>query len=690
MGLLDYFKKKKDPPPQPKGGEVITDQKLESFTASFIGTALTNPDPILLHNRDNKGIELYHDMAVKDPKISSLLQTRKYGVAGKPWHIEPGSEEDKDAEIAQIIQFNILEKIDSFYQDLVGAISCIQYGYSVMEVIWGYDEKDSLIRPFFLKSRDPQYFLFEKDTHLPLFKPPGNLEGQKLPDYKFIIFRHDPEYENPYGKSLMRDLYWYWWMKKFGVKWWAMAVERYGSPSKIMKYPSGIDDNIRSSLQTQLEKGDNFGANYVIPKDIELTLLEGMKKAGGDQERFATYIDNLSAQRILGQTLTSDIGNVGSKAAEQGHEQIRQDIIEADAKVLQHGFNELIRWIHWFNWGEPKYSYPTIKIEYEPEEDRKLQAEIVDYAVKWNIALVKEEVYAKLGLRMPTDDDEILEVSPPMNPIGSQEPDDDDDNSQKQFAEADKKAEVELNRAAIYPPSDKKVYRVSSFAHITNRFQRKIETFMSEIADGLPEIFQKAGVERDMFESLLADWLRDNYETPLRGHVTKATKDAMKFAAYDMAERLEYKLSRPVFDAMTRQFLTDHFYEFGNVERITQMRQTMTRDLLKAMDRFTEPDKTVDDLIDAMTDHWKGFVAPMKTKQIVLSEVNGAASWGANNLVKQTGMEFDAWFWVDPASCKLCQEWAMDNPYSVVEAGQMGLRHPSCNDQWVYTLKEAK
>jgi phage gp29-like protein len=687
MGVLDYFKKKKSLPPQPKGGEVITDQKLESFTSMFIGRGMINPDPILLHNRDNKGIELYHDMAVKDPKISSLLQTRKYGVAGKSWHIEPGSEEDHDTEIAQIIQFNVFDRLDSFYQDLVDAIGCIQYGYSVLEVIWGYDERDSIIRPFCLKSRDPRYFLFEKDTRQPLFKPPGSLEGQQLPDYKFLIFRHDPEHENPYGCALMRDLYWYWWMKKYGIKWWAMAIERYGSPSKIMKYPTGIDDSIRSSLRTQLEKGDNFGANYVIPKDIELNLLEGVKTAGGDQERFAAYIDNLSAQRILGQTLTSDIGSVGSRAAEQGHEQIRQDIVEADAKILQGGFNELIRWIHLFNWGEPKYSYPTIKIEHEPKDNHKQQAEIIDYAIKWNIDLVKEEVYAKLGLQIPTDDDEIIKPVSVTDPFNPQPPGDD---SQMRFAEVDKTVESELNLAAIYPPSDKTIYRVRSFAHITNRFQKKIETFLGDIGDGLPDIFQKAGVERDLFTSLLSDWLRDHYEVPLRGYVTKATKEAMKFAAYDMAEQIQYKITRSVFDAMTRQFMTEHFYQFGNVERITQMRQTMVNDLLKAMDRFAEPDKTVDDLIEVMVDHWQGFVTPMKTKQIVLTEVNGAASWGANNLIKQTGMDFDAWFWVDPASCKLCQEWAMNNPYSVVEAGQMGLRHPSCNDQWVYTLKEAK
>lgn len=688
LSRLNPFKKKEEAPKAPPSGEISSDSATETMYAGYMDRYYPNPDYVLTANKEGKQIDIYSEMKSKDPKIASCLQTRSLGVASKSWHVEPGSDDEIDAERAQIIQYNILEALDNFTQDLKDGMKCVQDGFAVLELIWDYDEDNNLYCPTQIKGRNPKYFAFEPDTHNLLFKPQDKFEYESVPEYKFLIFRNDPDYENPYGTSALKNIYWYYWFKKLGIKFWAMAIERYGLPLKVLKYPVAQekDNEQMSHYEQMINDSRTIGSDFLLPDNVAIEILERKLHGGGDQEKFADYIDRLIAQSILGQTLTSDIGKSGSKAAVQGHEEIRQDILESDAINIQVGFNLLIKWVYQFNWGVPKYNYPTLKIEYEPEKDRKTNAEIINSAVnEIRIPIRKEQAYNDLGLEQPTTEDtEDTLIFPHEQPEQLQpDKDKDKDKDKKKFAEA----EVEMNRLAVYPPPNLKVYKVGSIATIQESFRKELNSLFDGIADKLPTIFRKSGAEQALFRSLLNDWLRDNYETQLRKIVTKGNRQVLEMAAFDMAEKLETKLSRPMFDMLTKQFLQDHFYEFGTVERITGMKNTMVDDLIKTMERLKTPDMSIDGLVKEMQEHWQGFIAPSKIKQITLTETRSAANWAAIQIAKQNGKDMEAWFWVDPASCSLCQEWAMGNPYTLKQAQEMGLPHPSCNDQWVMTLK---
>lgn len=744
-------------PVTPPKVEIGLDSKLEQLMATYMGKLLKNPDPILTDNQDNESeIDLYWKMAIRDMKISSALQTRVSGVTSKRWHVESGSEEESDTQNAQIIEFDILGRIKNFEQDIKDMLGCVRFGFSPTEVIWGYDEKTKLIIPTALKARDPKYFQFEIDTHRLMIKSAQDYEGKPVPEYKFIVTQNEPEFDNPYGTSVLRDCYWYYWFKKLGVKFWAIAIERYGSPLRKMSYPKAIqDENVIASYEEKNQNLDNFGTCITMPDDMDVQLLQATKQAGGDQDKFTDYIDRQIAQRILGQTQTSDGGSGGSYAKAVIHNEIRQDILENDAKIVQQGMNQLLEWIYFFNWGEPKYNYPTFKIEYEPDVDRETNLAIMVGASKeLRLTLRTEQVYNDLNLEQPTEDDTpetLLEPAPIPEPLDikpdddkgnpdddKDEPDDDvklydrqgheriiadqhyvkhdlnkiyaeyadginkvpdgltitekkDAFMQVILTEADKKKFAEdptfLNNLINVPPEGTATYKIGSIVSIQERFKKKLDKLFADIASDLPDILRKAGVDYDHARAILDDYLRDNYENVLRGYITKADTEAFRFAIYDMAGQLAMTISKAKFETLYTQFLSDHFYEFGKIERITGMKNTMRDTLLKEIKDAGGIEANLDDVVKAMTEKFPD-IAANKIKQISWHEPRVAANKAVIKIGKQMPVPMEAWFGVDPASCPICQEWAMRNPYTLQEADNMGMPHVGCNDYWFLTKME--
>lgn len=706
--------------------EVVTDTKTSIQVATFMGDVLDNPDPVLKNNIENKGWELYQEMGYKDLKISSALKTRKAGVLSKPWHVEAGSDAPEDVEWAEMLEYEILRKMPRFDKKRKQMLSAIQYGFSVMEAIWMYDEKTGLVRPADLKEKDQQYFGFKIDTHDLLFRPAAEFTFQSLPAYKFLVTTFEEERDNPYGTPIMRNVYWYYFFKRIGVKFWAMSIEKWANPTAILKHPNTIKDKtIRDAIKEQIKALRNWGTEIVMPKSYELELKEAVHQAGGSQEKFARYIDALIAQEVLGQTLTSDVADSGAYSAGKVHDEVRQDYIEDDAKMLQSTMDVLLQWLTMFNKGDVQY-FPTFKIEYEPEGDRKLEAEILDFAInKLGMSVNEEEAYNKLQLKPPSDDKDEKRIEPnqtqPFNPM-AQQPEDQDDDKKKQTKSrpSGKKDDKEIgkgkkvqekgkdefgdpikmvllseaippsgNLAAEPMPWEGKVYRTAQIATIQEPFRKKIADLFDDLWPELQRTLTAGYDNRAAMEILISDMLRDKYENVLRGHITVANRQVLETAVNSMAKQLDVAVSKQNFEFLTKQFIEDHFYAFGTDDRVMMMRQTLTNDLMREIDVMFREDIGIDDFVKRMQDVWQGTLSPRKIDMITKTETRSAANWAVLQIGKQSPLELEAWFLVDPASCDICQSWAAGSPYTIKQAENLGtLPHPNCNDQWVLVYKK--
>lgn len=115
------------------------------------------------------------------------------------------------------------------------------------------------------------------------------------------------------------------------------------------------------------------------------------------------------SKAVLGQTATTE-GTPGKLGSEEARAQVRQDILEADADLLDEFLNEtLIRWIVDYNFPGVT-EYPKIKTHAEPKPDLKERSEIDErVTTKIGVPAGKKYFYETYGIPEPAEDEEVVE-----------------------------------------------------------------------------------------------------------------------------------------------------------------------------------------------------------------------------------------------------------------------------------------
>ena len=104
----------------------------------------------------------------------------------------------------------------------------------------------------------------------------------------------------------------------------------------------------------------------VIPDDSSVEIKEASKSSSAEiYEKLIDKMNSEISKAILGQTLTTEVGATGSYAAANTHMQVRQDIIDADKKLVESVINQLITWIYELNY--PNAEIPVFEL-YAPED----------------------------------------------------------------------------------------------------------------------------------------------------------------------------------------------------------------------------------------------------------------------------------------------------------------------------------
>lgn len=373
----------------------------------YLGRVQMNPDKVLRSEAGGKGIELYEDL-LRDDKVGSTLQTRRLAVVGKEWEVLPATEKRQDVKIAEFVK----EVLSGFNYDAArkALLSGIVLGFKPGEIMWEYSEGSVWIRD--IVGRASRRFVFDLQGRMRMLTLGNLVEGEELPGRKFVVFRNVSDNGSPYGDGLGRMLYWPVWFKKNAIKFWMTFADKFGSPTVVGKYPPGTTKEDQDKLLDAAEAMQRESA-IKIPATMILELLEATRSGSNDTyDRLCAFMNSAIAQIMLGQTLTSDVGETGSYAASKTHEEVRADYTKADADALCECQNStLIRWLVDYNF--PGVSrYPKVWIRTQEEQDLKALAER-DQILVQNIGLpvAKKYFYDTYGVPAPAEGEEL--VSPP-------------------------------------------------------------------------------------------------------------------------------------------------------------------------------------------------------------------------------------------------------------------------------------
>jgi SPP1 gp7 family putative phage head morphogenesis protein len=251
--------------------------RADSFLYSGYQTRPYNPDA-LFQKRGN--YDLMDEMR-EDDQINGLLTLIKLMIIGK-WEIV--SEND---DIKEFFEWNLNNRLDELFdKKLYNILSGVDYGFSLTEKVFKYDNTPKWGKKIVvdkLKTRAPHTFEIDTDDmgNVILIRQDTQKEELKLDPDKFIHYVHRKEFDNPYGESEISKIgvYRAWFSKDVLIKFWNIALEKYGMPTAVGTYPK-TDKGMKNEF-LKILKNIQAKSAASIPEGFTIDLLESTNVKGG-------------------------------------------------------------------------------------------------------------------------------------------------------------------------------------------------------------------------------------------------------------------------------------------------------------------------------------------------------------------------------------------------------------------------
>lgn len=386
---------------------------------------------------------LAKEMERRDIELGATLQTRRLAVLSLPWEIQPFSDADEDQEIAEFVQMNFDQL--NWDQYLTHLLDNVMVGYALMWIHWE-------IMPGTNQAKIARFeeVPVSRVTHFPRDHSPE----APMPRYPKLLSLHHPTYGEDiplwnavyheqiarsgfaHEIGLVRGIAWLYLIKNFVLKDWAVFSEKFATPMRLGKYPTGSNDADVNKLRDALRDltGDSAA---IIPESMIIELLETQNQGGGSnspgiQERLINFVNHQYQHGILGQEASTQ-GTPGRLGNDQAQMDVRGDLLAADARALTATtMNQVVRPLVGFNWGFDK-PLPLFKLIYKKPEDLKAVAET--YKIVAEIAPIpKEHFYSRFDIPIPAEDEETV-GGITVAPMPPDMPEEEDDDEEEQRAE---------------------------------------------------------------------------------------------------------------------------------------------------------------------------------------------------------------------------------------------------------------
>lgn len=345
--------------------EIATIGLGRDITRGYLGPLLIPQDRLLNLRGDDYRV---YENILSEPQVQTVLAQRRLAITQCEWRVDPASEARVDKKAADHIRAQ-LERIG---WDRVTSLMHygVFYGYAVSEVIYGRD--GSTVTLDAIRVRNRRRFRFDKDQGLRLLTYANMIPGEPCEDPYFWHYATGADNDDdPYGLGLAHWLYWITLFKRNGLKFWLTFLEKFGQPTAVGTYDQAATPTERatllaSTLAVQTDSG------IILPKGMELTLLEAARSGTADYKAFNDTMDDMIAKVVVGQSMTSETRG-GQYKSEMQHD-VRQDLVKADADIICESAN--LTWVRWLTaWNFPSAQPPRVYRVVDEPEDLKTAAD---------------------------------------------------------------------------------------------------------------------------------------------------------------------------------------------------------------------------------------------------------------------------------------------------------------------------
>ena len=348
--------------------------------------------------------QLQAEMERKSDQFAGVVQTRRNAVAALDWCIEPDPNADEEDAFAQEVADYVGDKLtilDLWDEVLWHLSEAIGPNLAVVELIWNKGElADFVIVPYTRLASHP---ISNSGVVIRTDEEPIGFPVELFPN-KFIVFVPNSKGGFPFRTTLTHASIRAYLMTYHSTVDWMSFSELFGCPVRTATHdetaiPADVD-----TVKEEINKGGTDVA-IVLPKGWELEF----KQAAGTGETYAKQLQHTDASMAklwLGQTLTTDIGSVGSRAAAEVHNDVRHDIRDADIKAEACAIRrQLIRPMVQLKYPGRDAPIPVfVRKTYEARdiESEKLTLDQLRFAGEKNLRLDEDVIYDRLNLPKPT------------------------------------------------------------------------------------------------------------------------------------------------------------------------------------------------------------------------------------------------------------------------------------------------
>ena len=362
--------------------------------------------------------ELFERMEEKDGELDAHLRTRKAGVARLAYQVHAADRSQRAQEAAEFCR-QVVAAIPDLPQAIFDLLDAVPKGFAVQEIEWQTDRRQWL--PARLIYR-PQRWFRAADEAAAAAGPGLVLHGEavaagragggdaELNPLNFIIHRVKARSGFCARTGLLRSCVRAFIARHFAWKDWLAFAEVYGMPPRIgwLREEVAWDSDEARELWHAV-RALGMDAAAVVREGNRIEVLD--TRSGGSGEVFERILDRAGREltlAILGQTLTSGGEQGGSYALGQVHNQVRWDLIEADAVALGRTLTEqLLRPIVQLNLGAGA-PVPRWQFDARQPEDLSELAATVKALSEAGLAIPAEWAYAKFGIPKPSEGEAVL------------------------------------------------------------------------------------------------------------------------------------------------------------------------------------------------------------------------------------------------------------------------------------------
>ncbi len=350
--------------------------------------------------------ELFEEVLEKDGHIQAEVSKRENALLTVDYEIKPFSDDKRDIDVANFVKEVIEKEID--FDDVIECLkTAVPRGFASAEIMWDVSEGQAV--PKEIKSVEQKKFIWPWNEYYPKLVTDDEPNGVEIPPFKFLFHTYCPVTGHPNRAPILRVCCWMFLFKHYSIKDWVAFSEVYGMPLRLGKYDVNATDEDKEALKQAIQQLGSDAAG-IISKSTEIDFIEALKQATVDvYDRLIKLANTEISKAVLGQTLSAEVGDKGSYAAAKVHNEVRLDLLSADATALAKtirkqlfvplvGFN--------FGWDVPA---PYIEFVVEEPEDKEKEVNVVSTLYKdVGVPMSKSWIYDKFNIPPPKDEKDTL------------------------------------------------------------------------------------------------------------------------------------------------------------------------------------------------------------------------------------------------------------------------------------------